>query len=50
MARLAGVDGCPGGWLCIGLDTDMNDFRVDIFYTAADLLAYDHTIQAAVQT
>ena len=45
MARIAGVDGCPGGWLCVVLDTDKNEFRVDIFSTAAELLAHDHTIQ-----
>jgi predicted RNase H-like nuclease len=45
MAQIASVDGCPGGWLCVVLDTDKNEFRVEIFCTAADLLAHDHTIQ-----
>ena len=45
MTKIAGVDGCPGGWLCIGLDTVTNAFRVSIFHLAADLLAHDPFIQ-----
>jgi len=45
MPRIAGVDGCKGGWLCVVLDTDTGTFRVVIFTTAAELLAHDHTIQ-----
>jgi predicted RNase H-like nuclease len=41
MPRIAGIDGCPGGWLCIVLDTDMNTFRVSLFRLASKLLAHD---------
>ena len=45
MPRIAGVDGCPGGWLCIVLDTDRNEFLGSIFRLAAELLAHDPFIQ-----
>ena len=38
MALIAGVDGCPGGWLCIALDTDTNAFEANIFPTASELV------------
>jgi predicted RNase H-like nuclease len=37
MALLAGVDGCPGGWLCVTLDTDTG-LRSAIIYSSADEL------------
>jgi len=45
MSRIAGVDGCPGGWLCIVLDTDTCAFKVSIFRLATELLTYDPFIQ-----
>jgi predicted RNase H-like nuclease len=45
MPRIAGVDGCPGGWLGIGLDTDRDTFHVPLFRLAAGLLAHDAIIQ-----
>jgi predicted RNase H-like nuclease len=45
MPRIAGVDGCPGGWLCIVLDNETNEFRVSIFRLATELLAHDPFIQ-----
>jgi predicted RNase H-like nuclease len=45
MPRIAGVDGCPGGWLCVILDTDTGAFRVSLFRLAAELLAHDPFIQ-----
>lgn len=41
MPRIAGVDGCPGGWLCVSLDTSTNSPRGAIFHMAAELLAHD---------
>ena len=35
MALVAGVDGCPGGWLCVIFDTDIG-FRDVIIYSSAD--------------
>ena len=40
MAQIAGIDGCPGGWLCVALDMDTNDFEANIFPTASKLFAY----------
>ncbi len=40
MTQIAGVDGCPGGWLCVTLDTDTNDCKANIFPTASELIAY----------
>ena len=37
MALLAGVDGCPGGWLCVTLDTEAG-FRDATIYASADQL------------
>ncbi len=45
MARIAGVDGCPGGWLCVSLDTTSNRFEVNIFRMATELLAHDPFIE-----
>lgn len=45
MPRIAGVDGCPGGCLCIVLDTDTSTFRIALFRLAAELLAHDPFIQ-----
>jgi predicted RNase H-like nuclease len=45
MPRIAGVDGCPGGWLCIVLETDTGTFRVSLFRLATELLAHDPFIQ-----
>ena len=44
MAKLCGVDGCPGGWLCIFTDTDTNHFEFRLFYDARDLLAAFHDV------
>jgi len=46
MSRIAGVDGCPGGWLWISLDTQTNTFQARIFHTAAELLAHDPLLDA----
>ena len=35
MPLVAGVDGCPGGWLCVTFDTDIG-FRDVIIYPSAD--------------
>lgn len=45
MPRIAGVDGCPGGWLCIVLEPDTGTFRVSLFRLATELLAHDPFIQ-----
>lgn len=45
MTRIAGVDGCPGGWLCVSLDTETNAFQVSIFCLATQLLTFDPFIQ-----
>jgi predicted RNase H-like nuclease len=37
MPLVAGVDGCPGGWLCVMLDTDLG-FREAVIYPSADEL------------
>jgi predicted RNase H-like nuclease len=37
VSLLAGVDGCPGGWLCITLDTALS-FRTATIYPSADEL------------
>jgi predicted RNase H-like nuclease len=37
MALLAGVDGCPGGWLCVMSDTEFG-FRSATIYPSADEL------------
>jgi predicted RNase H-like nuclease len=37
MALVAGVDGCPGGWLCVTEDTDLG-FRTATIYPSADEL------------
>ena len=39
MAIVAGVDGCPAGWLCVRLDTETGELTHDVFPTAAELLA-----------
>jgi predicted RNase H-like nuclease len=44
MGRLAGVDGCPGGWVCIVYDPDTSSFTIGLFRTAAALLAHDSKI------
>ena len=44
MTRFAGVDGCPGGWLCIVRAPDTNSFTASVFRTAADLLTHDPKI------
>jgi predicted RNase H-like nuclease len=44
MTRFAGVDGCPGGWLCIVCAPDTNSFSISVFRTAADLLTHDPKI------
>ena len=44
MTRFAGVDGCPGGWLCIVCAPDTNSFSISVFRTAAELLAHDPKI------
>ncbi|MFH1931361.1 MAG: DUF429 domain-containing protein [Pseudomonadota bacterium] len=44
MTRFAGVDGCPGGWLCIMCAPDTNSFSISVFRTAAELLAHDPKI------
>lgn len=45
MGRFAGVDGCPGGWLCIVSDPDANYLSAAVFRSAEELLAHDPTIQ-----
>ena len=45
MPQITGVDGCPGGWLCVTLDTNSGAFRVFLFRLAAELLAHDPFIQ-----
>lgn len=37
MTLLAGVDGCPGGWLCVTHDTELG-FRAATIYPSADEL------------
>ena len=44
MSRFAGVDGCPGGWLCIVCDPDTNSFSIEVFRTAEQLLTHDPKI------
>ena len=44
MGRVAGVDGCPGGWVCIVHAPDTKSFTIAVFRTAADLLDHDSTI------
>ena len=45
MGRFAGVDGCPGGWLCIVSDPDANYLSAAVFHSAEELLAHDPMIQ-----
>lgn len=44
MGRLAGVDGCPGGWVCIVYDPDTSSFTIGLFRSADALLAHDSKI------
>ena len=44
MSRFAGVDGCPGGWLCIVYDPAIERFRVTVFRTATEMLQHDPKI------
>ena len=46
MTRIAGVDGCPGGWLCVVMDVEGRFVAATVFRTAAELLAHDPRIQA----
>jgi predicted RNase H-like nuclease len=39
MALLAGVDGCPGGWMCVTLDTEAGIRAATIYASADELLA-----------
>ena len=44
MTRFAGVDGCPGGWLCIVWAPGTNSCSISVFRTAAELLTHDPKI------
>jgi len=46
MTQIAGVDGCPGGWLCITLDSETDAVTANIFPTARQLLAFNPHIEA----
>jgi predicted RNase H-like nuclease len=48
MALIAGVDGCPTGWLCLSRDTDTKQIDATVFPTARDL--FQATIQYAAVT
>ena len=37
MALVAGVDGCPGGWLCVTFDTGIGFRDVIIYSSVVDL-------------
>ena len=45
MSRVAGVDGCPGGWLCVVSDLDAKYFSAAVYNSATELLAHDPMIQ-----
>ena len=46
MAQIAGVDGCPGGWLIVTLDTETASISADIFPTAQQLVAHNPFLAA----
>jgi predicted RNase H-like nuclease len=39
MPLVAGVDGCPGGWICVARDTETGEISANLFGTAADLVS-----------
>ena len=39
MTRLAGVDGCRGGWLCISKDTKTGEVTAEVFSSARELFS-----------
>ena len=39
MTRLAGVDGCRGGWLCITKDVETGEVRAEVFSSARELFS-----------
>jgi len=41
MAVIAGIDGCPSGWLCLTKDLDTNTVEARILVRIRDLLALD---------
>src|SRR3954468_14817010 len=43
---IAGVDGCPAGWVAVFIRTDGNEACVKIFARFADILAEDPAIVA----
>ena len=38
MSVVAGADGCPGGWICIRLDTQTGEISSEMYRTAASLI------------
>ena len=43
MTRLAGVDGCRGGWLCISKDTETGEVTAEVFSSARELFSQSPT-------
>ena len=41
MTRIAGVDGCRGGWLCITKDTETGEVTAEVFNSARELFSQD---------
>jgi predicted RNase H-like nuclease len=45
MPQIAGLDGCPGGWLCVTVDTNSGAFGVSLLRLATELLVHNPFIQ-----
>ena len=41
MTRLAGVDGCRGGWLCVSRDTETGEVTAEVFGSARELFSQE---------